>query len=161
MRRVDHGLHDFLVAFGRELVEKERQKNRDGEGTEQGPDTDRERIVQQLPEIRRGEEALEVPKAHPLASKDALGGFEVPESDLNAVHGVVAEDQEIGDRGNQKQVQFPVAGDAAQLPLKGTRPVPDGGGRWECAHAPISFCDFLLFLVKRVPDQTGKSIFNF
>ena len=45
---------------------------------------------------------------NPGAAGDAAPGVEVPERDLRAIHGAIAENEEIGQGGQQQDVVLPV-----------------------------------------------------
>ena len=98
MRRVNRGLNDFLVPFGRKLVQKQRQQNRNRKGNQQVPDAHGQRVGQQPRKIRRIEKPFKVFQPHPLAAPDALRRLVVPEGNLQPVHRIISEDKEVSHR---------------------------------------------------------------
>ena len=114
MRGVDDRLHDLLVALAGQLVEQQRQNDRDRERHQQIANADGQGVLQQLGKVRRGEEAFKVLEAHPGAAPDALHRLVVAEGDLQTIHGIIAEHQKIRHGGQQKQIQLPVGQDAFQ-----------------------------------------------
>ena len=99
-----------------QLVEHQRQNNRRGEAPQDRIQTDEERIAQYAEEIVIAEELLKVFKPHPLAARKAERGLVVLKGDDQAVHRLVAEQNQIDDDGDHQYI-FPlvalkVAGDA-------------------------------------------------
>ena len=115
MWSIHHCLHDLFIPPEWSLIQQQCQQNRHRERTQQRSDADGQRIGQQLHKIRGRKESLEISESHPGAAGDALCSLVIPEGDLDPVHGVISEDQEIRHRRNQEKIQLPVACGAADL----------------------------------------------
>ena len=72
------------------------------------------------------EEALKPVPAHPFAAHIAPAGLEVPEGNLDAVHGDVLINKGQDHRDQQQQIQLPVVHNALTKRL--ARPGKRGGG---------------------------------
>src|SRR5699024_8885624 len=123
VRRIGEGLREPLEEPAAQLVESEREDDRQRE-EHHLIDAEREGVAQQPPEIERAEEPLEVLESRPRAAGDPAGGDEVLERDLHAVHRHIVEDQEEDQRRGGQQVQLPAGGEAPAQPAPAAR----GGG---------------------------------
>ena len=112
MRQVGDALHDALVAAVGQLVEDQREGDRRREAEGELEHADPEGVEQQLRELRRGEEELEVLEVVPGAAQDAGAGAVVLERDHHPDHGDVLEDRQQGQRDQKEQVQLSHADDA-------------------------------------------------
>ena len=77
-------------------------------GREPGQQTveaQRQCVLQQRAEAGRTEEVLKVLQSYPRTALNAQIGVKILEGDLNAVHGAVAENQQIRRGGQQKKIK--------------------------------------------------------
>ncbi len=108
VRQIRQRLDELFIPNVAHLVDEQRQDDGRGETAEQLEQADDQRVLDDGPEIGVAQEALEVPKAHPIAAQNAQVELEVLERDQHAVHRVVAENRIPDDRGQQKKIECPV-----------------------------------------------------
>ena len=89
----DH-LHRFLEEVLADVVERQRQQNWQRKAGDQTVDAQDHRVPDDLPEVVRADEALEVLEPDPWTAGDAVDHVEVAERDLHAVHRPVLEKQQ-------------------------------------------------------------------
>ena len=102
------------------------------------------------------EEALKPVPAHPFAAHIAPAGLEVPEGNLDAVHGDVLINKGQDHRDQQQQIQLPVVHDALTERL--ARPGKRGGGQLAAEKLLELGCERPLFLRigSKVPGESDK-----
>ena len=106
---IQHQLDLLFDFFALDAVEQESQNDGDGEAPQQAVDAQLKGVDKVALEIRRGHEALEVFETDPLAAQDALEGVVILESDQDAAHRHVLENQgQRHSRQNEDQIQLPV-----------------------------------------------------
>ena len=109
MRQIDQRLNRAPEQENSRLIQQQRQDNRaDLIGHDLG-NRNNQRVAEDAPELRQGEEKLKVLPADPGRAGESLGRAEVLESDDHTVHGVVAEEQDEDDARHDHDVQGPGA----------------------------------------------------
>ena len=109
MGKIGDSLRDALKAAAGHVVQHERQQNRHRKAGHQSIQAENHRVPQNGREIGRVKEILEPLQPHPGTSAHALGDGEVLKGDLHAIHGPVAEHENVESRRKQQQIQRPVA----------------------------------------------------
>ena len=122
-------LHRLPEAAMLDVVQSQREDDRDRERGGDLVGGQPEGIPEHRPELRRLEEAVEVGHADPGAAEDALHGEEIAERDLRPPHRHVLEDQQVDQRQQQQQVQLPVDARVAQQRTPRPRRGQGVGGR--------------------------------
>ena len=121
-----------------------------GEAPQQAVDAQLEGVDKVALEIRRGHEALEVLETDPLAAQDVLEGVIILESDQDAAHRHVLENQgQHHSRQNEDQIQLPVA-----APYRRPYCAHAGWPRLLPSRIGMLSCRFLLFLYNVTFDFT-------
>lgn len=105
VRRVGGRLRELFQALFGGVVQQQRQNDRQGEPGQQAVEAQRQRILQKNAEAGRTEEVFKVLQSNPRAALNAQIGVKILESDLNAVHGAVAENQQIRRGGQEKEIK--------------------------------------------------------
>lgn len=129
---VGDGLHEALDLGRTDLVDQQRQDDREDEAGHQRPQADAERVPQDLAEERRGEGLFEVVQTDPFAAGQALGRVELAERQLDAPHRHVGEDRHEYQSRSGKHPQLPVALEVVGEAFEPTRLAAldaSGGGR--------------------------------
>ena len=111
MRQVQKRLRYALDGAASDLVEHDRQDDGHREAHQQVHKVQQQRVSQRDGEIAHIDDEFEVIKPHPGAARDAFEQIVLLKGDDDADHRLVAEDEVIGDREHQHQVQAPVPGD--------------------------------------------------
>ena len=112
MGQISDGLGDLLELQRADLIEQQRQNDREGELQNALDKADVQRVLDQTPAIVALEEHLEVLPADPRASPDTLAEGVILKSQHVARDGNVADQDVVHDCGQQHQVQRPAAQDA-------------------------------------------------
>ena len=112
MRRVGDGLDRAADALALQLIEHQREDDRQRKAQHQAQQAQRERVAHGDREPVGIEEAIEVVQPAPGAAHDAQLHFVRLKRDQNAVHGLVGEEYDVDQRGQQHDVHLPAAQDA-------------------------------------------------
>ena len=123
MRQVQQRLRYALDGAAPDFVEHDRQDDGHREAHQQVHKVQQQRVSQRDGKIAHVENKFEVIQAHPGAARDAPEQIVLLEGDDDADHRLVAEDEIVGDREHQHQVEAPVPGDQ----LAECHPVNVGG----------------------------------
>lgn len=110
VRRIGYGLHDLREALVALIVQKNHHKNWGREAGDHGIQADSERVSDDLREKRAAEEPNEMLKPYPFALLNPEHRHIIPKGDLRAIHWYIAENEEISQRGQQQNIDFPVCG---------------------------------------------------
>ena len=108
VRRVQHGLHDPLVALEPQLVDAQGQDDGHRETPQQTVKAEQDGVFDHPPKGGRVKEAPEPVQAHPFAAKIPPIGLVIPEGDLDAVHGDVLVNKRDDHRDQQQKIKLPV-----------------------------------------------------
>ena len=108
MRHIDGGLGKALEPFAVQLVQHDRQEDRNRETEQQAVEVQQEGVRKHPPAVIAVEEFFEIFQSDPLAAGNAEGGFIVPEGNLYAVHREITEYNEKCQAGQQQHPQLPV-----------------------------------------------------
>ena len=105
-------LDGLLEGGAARVVERQRQQDGDGKAGEQVVDAQPQGVAEDAPEAERLGEPHHVLEPDPRTAPDPLYRGEIAERDLSPVHGHVVEDDDVGHRHRDDQVEVPVAQDA-------------------------------------------------
>ena len=120
MGHVDGGLGKPLEALAVQLVQQDRQQDRDREAEQQPVQVEQEGVQEHPAAVIAAEELFKVLEAHPFAAGDAEGGLVIAEGNLHAVHGKIAEHDEEARAGSSSthSCQSRYSANSWNLPLK-------------------------------------------
>ncbi|MNC22681.1 hypothetical protein D3C75_706880 [compost metagenome] len=111
MRRIGNGLDRFFERAIPDLIEGQRQNNRQRKPDRQFIETDAEGVPQQIPEKIGIKKPFKMVKTNPRAARDSFGRHKILKSDLDAVHRAVMKDEEIQQSRSHEQIELPVLPD--------------------------------------------------
>ena len=100
-------LRPLLKCGAPHFVERQGEQHRQWK-QQQSVHVEHERIADQIPEVIRIEEALEVIQPGPWTAPDPLGDNVIFEGDLHAVKRNIVKNEKVGGDGKQQSVQLPV-----------------------------------------------------
>ena len=116
VRRIGDHLDKLAESLSRQIVQQQRENNRDRNAYQKRVDAQRQRIFQECREFIAAEEALEMGKMVPLATPYPKLSDVVLEGDLNAVHRNIMKNDIIYNDRQDHQIQNPVFADVLAQP---------------------------------------------
>lgn len=105
---VQHRLHHPLELCKAQLVDAQGQDDGDGEAPQQAVQAQQHGVLDHAHTVGCGEEPFKPVQANPLAAGDAAACLEIPERDLDAVHGPVLINDGQHHRDQQHHIELPV-----------------------------------------------------
>ena len=108
MRHIGDRLHGLFEFSTRNGIQEQSKENGDGKIGNQGIDGDAQGVGNHALEVVGFEKFLKMREPYPGAAPDALHGIEFFKGNLNARHGNVLENDQIGEREQQEDVYLPI-----------------------------------------------------
>ena len=143
VRHVDGCLAEAFEPFHPQLVQQDRHDDRDREAEEDSVEIQQEGVQEHPSAVIAAEEFFKILQAHPLAPGDTEAGLVIPESDLDAIHRAVTENNEEGQARKQQHPQLPVPAYGPRGPLPESAAFRCGGNG--NTHQKPSFCVPVIF----------------
>jgi len=113
VRQIRHALDDPFVRGGPHLIQHEGEYDRCRESHDESGETDHNRVPQDSPEIRRGEELLKIRETNPWTLEDpARRAVPLERNNVPEQRNVV-EDHEVDEKGQEHEIENAIVGNSS------------------------------------------------
>ena len=109
MRRIGHHLGKLFQLFAADIIQKQGKQYGQRKFRYQRIKAQRQRVPYQIRKLIGFKKSLKVLQAHPGASPYAIGNSVILKSQLDPIHGKIAEQQDINHHGKDKKIAAPAS----------------------------------------------------